>query len=50
MLEIMGNLAVENVAGIYDDEKPGAEWRDIGIFSATQWTLLICKCLGSFSE
>lgn len=51
MLEMMGNLAVEHVAGKDngDGYGGGAEWQDIGIFSQTQWTVLIGKCLGSFS-
>jgi proteasome activator subunit 4 len=51
MLEMMGNLAVEHVAGMdnNDSHDSGVEWQDIGIFSETQWTVLIGKCLGSFS-
>lgn len=52
MLEIMGNLAVEHVAGEDndDDHNDGVKWHDIGIFSDAQWTVLIGKCLGSFSK
>jgi len=45
MLEMMGNLAVENMGG-----NTPIEWRDVGIFTSNQWTVLIGKCLGSFSE
>jgi proteasome activator subunit 4 len=52
MLEIMGTLAVEHVAGKDSGEghEGGAEWLDIGIFTDAQWTVLVGKCLGSFSE
>lgn len=51
MLEMMGNLAVEHVAGKgnSEDYDGGVEWQDIGIFSEAQWTVLTGKCLGSFS-
>ncbi|KAF8587289.1 ARM repeat-containing protein [Ramaria rubella] len=50
MLEIMGNLAVENVAGKSgEDYEEGAEWLDVGIFTEAQWIVLVGKCLGSFN-
>jgi proteasome activator subunit 4 len=52
MLEIMGNLAVEHVAGRESERHYGSdvEWQDIGIFAEAQWTVLVGKCLGSFSK
>ncbi|HEV7737874.1 MAG TPA: hypothetical protein VGO47_10950 [Chlamydiales bacterium] len=50
MLEVMGNLAVEYGAAMDDDESYENQWRDIGIFTTAQWTVLMGKCLGSFSE
>lgn len=48
MLEIMGNLAVEHVGNMGDSDP--TPWLDVGIFSEDQWTILMGKCLGSFSE
>ncbi|KAF8527908.1 ARM repeat-containing protein [Hysterangium stoloniferum] len=51
MLEIMGNLAVEHVTGSAHEEgtESGVPWKDVGIFSESQWTVLMGKCLGSFN-
>lgn len=48
----MGVLAVEHVAGKDSGQgyEGGAEWLDVGIFTESQWTVLVGKCLGSFSE
>ncbi|KAH8120588.1 hypothetical protein DFH11DRAFT_1838384 [Phellopilus nigrolimitatus] len=51
MIELMGDLAEEHVsgpAGPYGEEC-GANWRDVGIWSEDQWTLLMGKCLGSMN-
>lgn len=48
MLEIMGNLAVEHTG--HRGKHDSTPWLDVGIFSEDQWTILMGKCLGSFSE
>ncbi|KIK95621.1 hypothetical protein PAXRUDRAFT_826811 [Paxillus rubicundulus Ve08.2h10] len=44
-LEMAGNLAEEHVAGKagHFGEEGGAQWKDIGIWSGEEWTLLVSK-------
>jgi proteasome activator subunit 4 len=52
LIELVGDLSEEHVAGKSGiaGEEGGAEWKDIGIWTANQWTMLIGKGLGSMSE
>jgi proteasome activator subunit 4 len=52
LIELFGNLSEEHVAGKYGSagEDGGAEWKDVGIWSEKEWTMLIGKGLGSMSE
>ena len=49
LLELAGSLAEEHVAGLNREEKGGAQWKDVGIWSQTEWNVLIGKGLGSMS-
>ena len=51
-LELCGNLSEEHVAGKAGEAgvEGGAEYRDVGIWSEEQWTLLANKTLGAMSE
>lgn len=44
-LELAGNLAEEHVAGKAGNfgEEGGAQWKDVGIWSEEEWTLLVSK-------
>jgi hypothetical protein len=44
-LELAGNLAEEHVAGNAGSfgEEGGAQWKDVGIWSEQEWTLLVSK-------
>lgn len=44
-LELAGNLAEEHVAGKAGNfgEGGGAQWKDVGIWSEHEWTLLVSK-------
>jgi len=48
LLDLAGSLAEEHVAG-FNQEKGGAEWKDVGIWSQTEWNVLMGKGLGSMS-
>ena len=51
LIEFMGELAEEHVAGtagLWGED--GCRWRDVGIWTEDQWTLLMSKCLASMSE
>lgn len=48
LLDLAGSLAEEHVAS-FDQEQGGAQWRDVGIWSQTEWNVLIGKGLGSMS-
>lgn len=52
LIEFMGDLAEEHVSGTSGvfGEEGGARWRDVGIWSEDQWTLLMSKCLSSLSN
>ena len=48
-IEVMGNLSEEFVAGsaTCDDALP---WKDVGIWTESQWSFLMSKCLASMRE
>ena len=52
LLDLCGELSEEHVSGKSGDagEEGGAEWKDVGIWSESQWTLLAGKTLGAMSE
>lgn len=51
MLELAGDLSEEHVAGKAGIAgEAGAEWKDIGIWTQEQWTLLVTKGLSAMSE
>ena len=49
LLDLAGSLAEEHVAGLNREEIGGAQWKDVGIWSQTEWNVLIGKGLGSMS-
>ena len=51
LIEFMGELSEEHVAGTIGNVgvEGGAQWKDVGIWSETEWTVLMGKALGSMS-
>ncbi|KAH9947705.1 ARM repeat-containing protein [Amylocystis lapponica] len=51
LIELCGELAEEHVAGKQGDagDEGGAEWRDVGIWSESEWTVLAGKALTSMN-
>lgn len=51
MINLVGELSEEHVAGTAGDAGPdgGAPWKDVGIWTQDEWTILIGKALGSMS-
>lgn len=51
MLGLVGSLSVEHVGGKtgHRVENGGAEYKDVGIWSHDEWTMLMGKCLASMS-
>lgn len=51
LLDLAGELSEEHVAGASGDagEEGGAQWKDIGMWSQEEWTVLVGKGLGSMS-
>jgi len=51
LIEFVGELSEEHVAGSMGKagEDGGAKWKDVGIWSETEWTVLMGKALGSMS-
>ncbi|OCH96671.1 ARM repeat-containing protein [Obba rivulosa] len=51
LIELCGELSEEHVAGTDNDssESGAAEWKDIGIWSEAEWSLLSAKALGSMN-
>ncbi|KAI0275116.1 hypothetical protein BC834DRAFT_851157 [Gloeopeniophorella convolvens] len=51
LIELVGGLSEEHVAGTSGKAGPegGAPWKDIGIWSGTEWTVLVSKTLGSMN-
>jgi proteasome activator subunit 4 len=52
LLQFAGELSVEHVASTFGPAgvEGGARWKDVGIWSEKQWTLLVGKGLGSMSQ
>lgn len=52
LLELAGSLSEEHVAGLSGTagEDGGAKWKEIGIWSESEWKFLIGKGLGSMSR
>jgi proteasome activator subunit 4 len=51
LIEFVGDLSEEHVAGTSGKVgvEGGAQWKDIGIWSESEWTVLMGKALGSMS-
>jgi proteasome activator subunit 4 len=51
LIEFVGELSEEHVAGTAGKAglEGGAQWKDVGIWSETEWTMLVSKALGSMS-
>ncbi|KAJ7596682.1 hypothetical protein C8J56DRAFT_918063 [Mycena floridula] len=50
LLEFAGYLSVEHVSGLAGDfGTDGAQWKDVGIWSESEWTFLVSKGLGSMN-
>lgn len=51
LIEFVGELSEEHVAGTAGRAglDGAAQWKDVGIWSETQWTVLMGKALGSMS-
>ena len=50
LIDFFGELAEDHVSGksgFFGDS--GVGWKDVGIWTHSQWTLLMSKCLGSMS-
>lgn len=48
LIELVGELSEEHIAGTAGPEGSVA-WKDVGIWSSKQWTVLVGKALGSMS-
>lgn len=49
MIDFAGDISEENMFN-ESGEEGGAEWKDVGIWTNEQWTILIGKGLGSMSK
>ncbi|KAH9081608.1 hypothetical protein EDB83DRAFT_2512470 [Lactarius deliciosus] len=51
LIEFVGELAEEHVAGIAGNAglEGSAKWKDVGMWSETEWTVLMSKALGSMN-
>jgi proteasome activator subunit 4 len=51
LIDFVGELSEEHVAGIAGKVgvDGGAQWKDVGIWSETEWTVLMGKALGSMN-
>ncbi|KAA1468528.1 hypothetical protein DENSPDRAFT_833844 [Dentipellis sp. KUC8613] len=51
LIDLAGDLAEEHVAGTFGLAGPegGAQWKDVGIWTDKQWTLLVGKALASMN-
>ncbi|KAF8274047.1 hypothetical protein EI94DRAFT_1714621 [Lactarius quietus] len=51
LIEFVGELAEEHVAGVAGNAGPegGAQWKDVGMWSEAEWTVLMNKALGSMN-
>jgi proteasome activator subunit 4 len=52
LIDFVGELSEEHVAGTAREvgEDGGTQWKDVGIWSETEWTVLMGKALGSMSK
>jgi proteasome activator subunit 4 len=52
LIELVGALSEEHVAGTAGDAglEDGESWKDVGIWTEKQWSLLVSKALGSMSK
>jgi len=52
LIEVMGELSEEHVSGTAGRAgvEGGAQWKDVGIWSEIEWTVLMGKALGSMSK
>lgn len=51
LLEMCGELSEDHVSGIAGDAGQGsAPWKDVGIWTESQWATLVGKGLGSISK
>lgn len=52
LLELAGLLSEEHIAGLDREanEKSGAQWKDVGIWTHAEWQVLIGKGLNSMSK
>lgn len=52
LLELCGELSEDHIAGKYGEagEEGAAAWKDVGIWSEAEWTVLAGKALGSMSR
>ena len=52
LLEMCGELSEEHVSGTAGDagQGGGAPWKDVGIWTESQWVTLVGKGLGSMSK
>lgn len=51
LLELCGELSEEHIAGPLGDSGEGAtQWKDVGIWTEQEWTMLVGKALGSMSK
>ena len=52
LLELAGELSEEHVSGVSGSavEEGGAQWKDVGLWTAAQWNFLVSKGLGSMSK
>lgn len=51
LIALAGQLSEEHVSGVAGlaGEDGGAKWKDVGIWSGDEWTMLMGKSLGSMS-
>jgi proteasome activator subunit 4 len=51
LLEMCGELSEDHVSGTAGDAgQGGAQWKDVGIWTESQWAILVGKGLGSISK
>jgi hypothetical protein len=52
LLELAGDLSEEHVSGTSGSagEVDGAHWKDVGLWTESQWNFLVGKGLGSMSK
>ena len=50
LIELCGELSEEHVTGTSVDEYRGTRWKDVGIWTEAEWTVLVGKALESMSK